>query len=294
MGEPGEKGEPGENGRVVDVFVNGTSVVNSEGFAYIDMGSEGPTYIAGDNITIENNVISAKDTLYFAGENVSIDSENVISAIDTKYSAGEGITIDSENVISAAYEAGENITISEGVISAVDTKYTAGENIVIDSENVISSPMLIDKVITVTENVGGYVIGDVISEDTPLRQIIETILAPAPRPEPPTENLFFWGTGGTRRERPTNIDNTYASMVIEPAVVQRDGIVKHFATNANCAAIAFPVEMPDLVGVYQNDLPVNSIDTWDKSVVEWNGKQYKYYANTPTKDSDAKYLFTWR
>lgn len=127
----GLPGEPGKDGNITDVLVNGVSVT-SEGIAYINMGSEGVTYEAGDNITIEGNVISA-----------------------------------------------------------VDTKYTAGENITIDSENVISSPLLIDKDITVTEDVGGYAAGDKITADTPLRQIIETILAPAPRPTPPVGNLCF-------------------------------------------------------------------------------------------------------
>lgn len=41
---------------------------------------------AGDNITIEDNTISATDTTYTAGANVSISDENVISATDTTYS----------------------------------------------------------------------------------------------------------------------------------------------------------------------------------------------------------------
>lgn len=294
MGAPGEKGEPGENGRVVDVFVNGTSVVNSEGFAYIDMGSEGPTYIAGDNITIESNVISAKDTLYFAGENVSIDSENVISAIDTKYSAGEGITIDSENVISAAYEAGENITISEGVISAVDTKYTAGENIIIDSENVISSPMLIDKELVVSQDIGGYFAGDVIPEDTPIRQILETLLSPAPRPEPPTENLLFWGVGGDRRNPPTGIESTMASEVIDPQELERYGIIKHYVAQTQWTVLAFPISMPKLVYAEANDTGMNALDAWQYKTVEYLGKQYHYYYSGPIKSQDTKWDFRWR
>ena len=44
------------------------------------------TLTAGDNITIEDNTISATDTTYTAGTNVSISNENVISATDTTYS----------------------------------------------------------------------------------------------------------------------------------------------------------------------------------------------------------------
>ena len=47
--------------------------------------SPGPTYTAGSNVSIDNNVISATDTKYTAGDNVSISSGNVISATDTTY-----------------------------------------------------------------------------------------------------------------------------------------------------------------------------------------------------------------
>lgn len=51
----------------------------------------GATYTAGDNITIENDVISAVDTTYTAGTNVSI-TNNVISATDTTYPIFTGAT----------------------------------------------------------------------------------------------------------------------------------------------------------------------------------------------------------
>ena len=54
---------------------------------YVDThGGSGSTYTAGENITIENNVISATDTTYSAGDNISISDANVISATDTTYS----------------------------------------------------------------------------------------------------------------------------------------------------------------------------------------------------------------
>lgn len=61
----------------------------------------GPTYTAGSNVSIDNNVISATDTKYTAGSNVSINSSNVISATDTTYTAGDNVSISSGNVISA-------------------------------------------------------------------------------------------------------------------------------------------------------------------------------------------------
>lgn len=65
---------------------------------------------AGANVQINGNTISATDTKYTAGTNVSISNSNVISAVDTKYSAGTNISISSGNVI-----------------SATDTKYTASD-----------------------------------------------------------------------------------------------------------------------------------------------------------------------
>jgi hypothetical protein len=79
---------------------------------------------AGSNIQINGSTISATDTKYTAGTNVSINSSNVISATDTKYTAGTNVQISNANVI-----------------SATDTKYTAGSNISIDANNVISATL---------------------------------------------------------------------------------------------------------------------------------------------------------
>ena len=65
------------------------------------IGPEGPEGPAGRDGVIQ----------YTAGDNITISSENVISATDTTYTAGS------------------NITIENGVISATDTTYTAGSNI---------------------------------------------------------------------------------------------------------------------------------------------------------------------
>lgn len=47
---------------------------------------------AGTNIQLNNNIISATDTTYTAGANVSISAQNVISATDTTYSTMTGAT----------------------------------------------------------------------------------------------------------------------------------------------------------------------------------------------------------
>lgn len=57
------------------------------------------TLTAGQNITIENNVISSSGEEYTAGQNIQIEN-GVISATDTTYTAGDNITIEN-NVISA-------------------------------------------------------------------------------------------------------------------------------------------------------------------------------------------------
>ena len=81
-----------DNGKVLSVV---------EGNYSLAAASSGPTYTAGDNISISDaNVISATDTKYTAGTNVQISDANVISATDTTYTAGDGISI-TNNVISA-------------------------------------------------------------------------------------------------------------------------------------------------------------------------------------------------
>ena len=88
----------------------------TEAFSYV--GEQGPYYtqeqtdillndkqdtlIAGSNIQIaaDGKTISATDTTYTAGANVSISAQNVISATDTTYTAGTGINI-ANNVISS-------------------------------------------------------------------------------------------------------------------------------------------------------------------------------------------------
>ena len=74
-------------------------------------GGGGTSYTAGNGIDITDDVISVDtETIQpklTAGSNVSISAQNVISATDTKYTAGL------------------NITISDNTISATDTTYSA-------------------------------------------------------------------------------------------------------------------------------------------------------------------------
>lgn len=100
---------------------------------------------AGDNIQINGSTISATDTKYTAGTNVSINSSNVISATDTKYTAGNGLNLNGTEfsadttVLQEKLTAGSNVQINNNVISATDTKYTAGSNVQISNANVISA-----------------------------------------------------------------------------------------------------------------------------------------------------------
>lgn len=105
----GPQGEPGLNGKIIDVIVNSESVVDSEGKAYIILPEPGQSYVAGENITIDGNVISAIDTTYTAGEHITIDSNNVISAdIDDVMGEDVLVTVDVGN-----YYAGDVIPATE-------------------------------------------------------------------------------------------------------------------------------------------------------------------------------------
>lgn len=98
-----------------------------------------------DNVTAVD-YIRNKPTIhtYTAGENVSIDND-VISAVDTTYTAGSGLTLEGTEfsadmtVLQKKLTAGSNIQINDNVISATDTTYTAGTNVSINSSNVISA-----------------------------------------------------------------------------------------------------------------------------------------------------------
>lgn len=126
------------------------------------------TYTAGENVSINNDVISAVDTTYTAGSGLTLEgtefsadmavlqkkltagsniqiNDNVISATDTTYSAGSGLSLTGTtfsvdtSVVQEKLTAGTNVQINGNVISATDTKYTAGTNVSINSSNVISA-----------------------------------------------------------------------------------------------------------------------------------------------------------
>ena len=80
-------------------------------------GGTGGSYVAGANITINDNTISATDTTYVAGANIIIN-DNTISALG----GGTG----------GSYVAGDNISINGNTISATDTTYVAGDGITIE------------------------------------------------------------------------------------------------------------------------------------------------------------------
>ena len=89
----------------------------------------GVELVGGDGITIENNEISA--TPYTAGENVTIEDRVISCTAEGKtYTAGEGIAISDADVISGAYKAGTGISIAHGTITGA---YKAGTGIAISS-----------------------------------------------------------------------------------------------------------------------------------------------------------------
>ena len=85
-----------------------------------------------------------------------------------------------------------------------------------------------------------------------------------------------------------------ASESIEASVVQRDGMIKYFTTRKQYEIIAFPATMPDLVAIYENDLPFNLLNGWTKVNTTYNGIDYKMYYNDLTQEENAKYQFMWR
>jgi hypothetical protein len=106
---------------------------------------------AGQNVSIGDVggvlTISATDTTYSAGTNVSISDQNVISATDTTYSAGAGLNLDGTefsvdtttiatksdlSVKQDTLTAGSNVRIDNNVISATDTTYTAGSGLALN------------------------------------------------------------------------------------------------------------------------------------------------------------------
>ena len=135
-----------------EVTITGSGSATVTGlYPNFNVSSENDTYIAGDNITINNdNVISSsyQDTTYTAGNNISISQDNVISAIDTNtdttYTAGNGLSLNGTEFINDFPD--REVTITGSGDTTVTGKYpsfnissdggvksiVAGDNITID------------------------------------------------------------------------------------------------------------------------------------------------------------------
>lgn len=115
---------------------------------------------AGNNITIDGNVISAADTKYTAGSNIQISDDNVISAEIPEPEYDDTVTPDSENaptskavadyvdgLVGGLSDSMDNVkadlTAAQGDINSLSAdkqdKLTAGDNIQISEDNVISA-----------------------------------------------------------------------------------------------------------------------------------------------------------
>lgn len=136
-----------------------------------------PTYTAGENIDIsQNGVISATDTKYTAGENVSIVN-GVISAQDTTYTAGDNITIEN-GVISATGGGGsyteltKQATIPSSQITLADSIANYDFIVLCASSYVGDIEYLCTSITCVADIVAGYRIG-VTNENIPLWFIVD-------------------------------------------------------------------------------------------------------------------------
>ena len=107
-----------------DIPTSNSAFTNDMGYITEDaLSGKQDTLIAGDNITISGNVISAS-----GGGGGGITSGEVQTMIDNSISGKQD-----------TMSAGTNVQINNNVISATDTKYTAGDNITISNQNVIST-----------------------------------------------------------------------------------------------------------------------------------------------------------
>lgn len=161
----GGSGEP-------DAYIKNASVSNNtltltkKDNTTVTFEDHNTTYTAGANISINNNVISATDTIYddtevkadiadlqtdkqdvlIAGSNITIAADGkTISATDTTYSAGTGITI-ANNVISATGGGGEPAAYLKSA-AVSDTTLTITNK---DDTTVVYDPQLIEGQIDLT------------------------------------------------------------------------------------------------------------------------------------------------
>lgn len=97
---------------------------------------------SGEVQTMIDNSISGKQDTLIAGTNITI-VDNVISATGggSGVTSGEVQTMINEATsgLQQTLTAGTNVQINNNIISATDTTYTAGDNITISNQNVIST-----------------------------------------------------------------------------------------------------------------------------------------------------------
>lgn len=121
------------------IVAQGISVASTDTFrSYADKISQiqggGAVYTAGNNVQIENNVISATDTTYTAGDGIEISASNIISTNtlakasgsdintgtdDTKYITSKAVT-DSKISITDHTETLTNKAIVKRVVTTTD------------------------------------------------------------------------------------------------------------------------------------------------------------------------------
>ncbi|NLL64047.1 MAG: hypothetical protein GX241_07470, partial [Ruminococcaceae bacterium] len=164
-----------DNSYIGDVIEN-TFVTNLENYVTSeenDVVQE--KLIAGDGISIDDGVISS--TVKFdeyelptatestlggvkIGENLSIDGSGVLSAVDTVYKAGDGISIDDGVISSNVVNEYELPIASASVLGGVKV----GGNLNIDQDGVLSADDTIYTLPTASDNVlGGVKVGSGLS-----------------------------------------------------------------------------------------------------------------------------------
>lgn len=133
-------------GNGLDHSGNGEMVVDPSEFAGNGLQADG-----NGNLEIDPNVVATQTDLsglqpaLTAGSNIQISAQNVISATDTTYSAGDGLEIDANNEISVKAGTGLGFDANGYLINTGGggggTTYTAGDGIEIDQNDAINAKL---------------------------------------------------------------------------------------------------------------------------------------------------------
>lgn len=133
-------------GNGLDHNGNGEMVVDPSEFAGNGLQADG-----NGNLEIDPNVVATQTDLsglqpaLTAGSNIQISAQNVISATDTTYSAGDGLEIDANNEISVKAGTGLGFDANGYLINTGGggggTTYTAGDGIEIDQNDAINAKL---------------------------------------------------------------------------------------------------------------------------------------------------------